>query len=752
MGGRYPHMLLILILLHGANAAIDEAPVEKWLTLDGRPPLVTARGGFSGLFPEASKFAYEFAMTASLPGVCLQCDLQLSSDSVGFCRSGLTLDKSTLIAEVYPKKDKTYRVGTDDVHGWFAVDFTSDELINNVTVIQTIFSRPSTFDAMMGMYTLDDVAGLRPEQIWINVEFHGFYKDHNLDIEDYLLKLPKDYPIAYISSPDIAFLKSVGGKLKGRAKLILRCLQDNVTEPSIRKSYGDILKDLKSVKDFASGILVARSHIWPVNNNLYLLPSTSLVKDAHALGLEVHVGGFSNDILTSYNYSYDPAQEYLQFIDNHDFNVDGVMTDFPPTASGVVACLAHNERNDLASTANAERPLIITHNGASGVYAGCTDLAYQQAVKDGADIIDCSVRMSKDGVAFCMGSADLIASTTAATTFMTKVVTVSEIQNKSGIFSFDLSWSEIQTLKPELGGPFAQAGLKRNPAAKNAGKFFTLPEFLDFAKTSNVSGILIEIEDAPFLATRGLGLVDAVSGALVNASYDKESKQQVFIESDDSAVLSAFKKFPTFKRVLTVSTIISDASKPAVDDIKKFADVVMVTRGALVKVNGFFLTGFTNLVENLHAANLTVHVGVLRNEFTNFGFDYFADPMIEIATYSAALVVDGLVTEFPHTATTYFRSPCSDPTKNLTYTIMAASPGALVSMVSPGALPPAFPPAPVLEPADVLDPPLPPVSLSSPPEAAPKVADSSSSPPSSSAGNCFLVAAGIAALLYSSFH
>jgi len=748
MGGRYPHMLLILILLHGANAAID-APVEKWQTLDGLPPLVIARGGFSGLFPESSRFAYEFAMTASLPGVVLQCDLQLSSDGVGFCRSGLTIEKSTLISEMFPKRDKTYKLGLEEIHGWFALDFTSDEL-KNVTVIQTIFSRPSTFDATMGMFTLDDVAGLRPQQIWVNVEFDEFYTEHKLSIEDYLLKLPNDYPIAYISSPDISFLKSIGGKLKGKTKLILRCLSDNVTEITVRKTYGAILKDPNSVKAFASGILVPRNFIWPVNNNQYLLPSTSLVKDAHAAGLEVHVAGFANDILTSYNYSFDPAAEYLQYIDNPDFNVDGVMTDFPPTASGVVACLAHTEGNALPSTEN--RPLIITHNGASGVYAGCTDLAYQQAVKDGADIIDCSVRMSNDGVAFCLGSADLIPSTTAATTFMTKVVTISEIQNKSGIFSFDLSWSEIQSLKPELNGPFAQAGLKRNPAAKNAGKFTTLPEFLDFAKTSNVSGILIRIEDAPYLATRGLGLVDAVSGALVNASYDKESKQKVFIESDDSSVLSAFKKFPTFKRVLTIDPIISDASKPSVDDIREFADVVMVTRGSLVKVNGFFLTGFTDLAAKLQAANLTVHVGVLRNEFTNFGFDYFADPMIEIATYSSAIVVDGLVTEFPATATSYFRSPCSDLTKNLSYTIMAASPGALVDMVPQGALPPALPPAPVLEPADVLDPPLPPVSLSSPPEATPKAADSSSSPPSSSAGNCFLVAAGIAALLYLSLH
>lgn len=93
------------------------------------------------------------------------------------------------------------------------------------------------------------------------------------------------------------------------------------------------------------------------------------------------------------------------------------------------------------------RPLIITHNGASGVFAGSTDLAYQEAIKDAADIIDCSVQMSKDGVAFCMHSADLSPHTTAATAFVSKSSTVHEIQNKSGIFSFELSWSEIQTLK-----------------------------------------------------------------------------------------------------------------------------------------------------------------------------------------------------------------------------------------------------------------------------------------------------------------
>lgn len=94
--------------------------------------------------------------------------------------------------------------------------------------------------------------------------------------------------------------------------------------------------------------------------------------------------------------------------------------------------------------------MIITHNGASGVYAGCTDLAYQQAADDGADIIDCTVQMSKDGVAFCLESPDLIGKTTAATVFMSKATSVPEIQKERGIFSFDLTWTEIQSLKRKL--------------------------------------------------------------------------------------------------------------------------------------------------------------------------------------------------------------------------------------------------------------------------------------------------------------
>jgi len=97
-------------------------------------------------------------------------------------------------------------------------------------------------------------------------------------------------------------------------------------------------------------------------------------------------------------------------------------------------------------------PLVITHNGASGIYADCTDLAYQQAVKDGADFIDCPVQVTRDGVLLCMSSINLMDSTTVTTSAMSsRSSVIQEIQDTPGIFTFNLTWDEIQkNLKRKL--------------------------------------------------------------------------------------------------------------------------------------------------------------------------------------------------------------------------------------------------------------------------------------------------------------
>ncbi|CAL0325639.1 unnamed protein product [Lupinus luteus] len=658
-------------------------PVQKWPTLSGNEPLVIARGGFTGLFPEGSPDAIGLSKDIST----FLCNLQLTKDTGAYCLTGTTLENSTNIA-LFDPKENTYNINGKDVRGYFSLDYTSAQIDQNVSVNQAIFSRPEFFDGVSPVLNVDDLLEDKaPPKFWLNVQNEAFYTQHGLKVVDIVLEILKVYPIDFVSSPEIGFLKSINGKSNKATKVIFQLLHATDVEPTTIKPYGEIVKDLLNIKSFASGIMVPKEYIWPIKPDKYLGLPTTLVADAHKLGLEVYASGFANDIFSSYNYSYDPTTEYLQFIDK-EVSVDGVVTDFPITAS-----------NAIGPT------LIISNNGASGVYPGSTDLAYNQAIADGVDIIDCSVQMTKDGVAFCSNSIDLIGTTTAMTKFMSRSSLVPELQAKSGIFSFDLTWTEIQTLKPQIVNTLSD--VLRNPAEKNSGKFVTLPEFLELAKAKAVAGILVNISNAAYLASKkGLDIVGVVSTALSNATFDKQSTQQVLIQSDDSSVLSKFKDIPSYKRVLLIGEIIGDAPRPTIDEIKKYAVAVNIPKTSVVTATtASVLSGITNVVKELKDANLTVFTRTLRNEYTSLAFDYWSDPIFEIATYIQTARVDGLVTDFPATASRYLRSPCSDP-KHVP-TITPAQPGELLSTIPAELLPPAGAPLPPLEVADVVDPPLP---------------------------------------------
>lgn len=93
------------------------------------------------------------------------------------------------------------------------------------------------------------------------------------------------------------------------------------------------------------------------------------------------------------------------------------------------------------------KPFVISRYGASGDYTGCTDLAYKKAIDDGVDVLDCPVQLAKDGTPFCLSSINLIDSTTVAQSRFSNLTTnIPEIKAGSGIFTFNLTWSDIQTL------------------------------------------------------------------------------------------------------------------------------------------------------------------------------------------------------------------------------------------------------------------------------------------------------------------
>lgn len=98
------------------------------------------------------------------------------------------------------------------------------------------------------------------------------------------------------------------------------------------------------------------------------------------------------------------------------------------------------------------KPLVISHNGASGDYPDCTDQAYEKAVADGADVIDCPVQVTKDGIPICMSSIDLMDVTTVSKSqFASQATTISTLKAGPGVFTFNLTWDDIsKNLKRKL--------------------------------------------------------------------------------------------------------------------------------------------------------------------------------------------------------------------------------------------------------------------------------------------------------------
>lgn len=156
-------------------------------------------------------------------------------------------------------------------------------------------------------------------------------------MRSFVLSVSRRVIVNYVSSPEVGFLRSIVSRFRtGPTKLVFQFLGPDVVEPTTNQTYGSLRRNLTLIKTFASGILVPKDYILPVANNQYLQSSTSLVLDAHKAGLEVYASNFANDVALPYNYSYDPVTEYLSFIDNGKFSVDGVLSDFPITPSETI--------------------------------------------------------------------------------------------------------------------------------------------------------------------------------------------------------------------------------------------------------------------------------------------------------------------------------------------------------------------------------------------------------------------------------
>jgi glycerophosphoryl diester phosphodiesterase len=145
-----------------------------------------------------------------------------------------------------------------------------------------------------------------------------------------------------------------------------------------------------------------------------------------------------------------------------------------------------------------------------------------------------------------------------------------------------------------------------------------------------------------------------VKGALSKAGYDNQVALKVMIQSSNSSVLMQFKDKTNYELVYKVEENVRDALNSTVEDIKKFADSVVVSKTSVFPENMAFVTGVTDIVLKLQSFKLPVYVEIFNNEFVSQAWDFFSDATVEINSYvTGGVNVDGVITDFPKTAARY---------------------------------------------------------------------------------------------------
>ena len=100
--------------------------LTQWVELAAGQPLIIAHRGASGYRPEHTLEAYTLAITQGADYV--EPDLVSTKDGVLICRHECLLTETTDVADKFPERKRSLVIDGRKVAGWFALDFTVDEI------------------------------------------------------------------------------------------------------------------------------------------------------------------------------------------------------------------------------------------------------------------------------------------------------------------------------------------------------------------------------------------------------------------------------------------------------------------------------------------------------------------------------------------------------------------------------------------------------------------------------------------------
>ena len=370
-------------LLHtDANGTLLQAPIPTpnllpLNTLNGQNPIVIGHRGASGLRPEHTLEAYQLAI--DLGADFIEPDVVSTKDGVLIARHEVNIKDTTDVANRPEFADRFTTKTIDGAveTGWFADDFTLAE-IKTLRAKERLAFRDQSFNGQFEIPTLQEIIDLvksveaatgQKIGIYPETKHPTYHTSVGLALEEPLVKILNDNSF---TDPSRVFIQSfeVGNLKKLNTLIDVPLIQlldaDNVnldgSLSEIRpydfvvsgdsRTYADIrsAQGLAEVATYADGIgpwkrmIVSVKGVDANNDGIAddvngdgavndadktLTPPTSLITDAHNVGLLVHPYTFRNEsrYLAS-DYKGDPELEIRQFI---SLGVDGFFTDFAGT-------------------------------------------------------------------------------------------------------------------------------------------------------------------------------------------------------------------------------------------------------------------------------------------------------------------------------------------------------------------------------------------------------------------------------------
>lgn len=294
-------------------------------------------------------------------------------------------------------------------------------------------------------------------------------------------------------------------------------------------------------------------------------------------------------------------------------------------------------------TLSGEKPIIIAHRGASGLYPEHTIPGYEAAIAQGADFIEPDLVMTKDGVLIARHDAYLSDTTDVADhpEFADrKVKRATPMGEKEDWWADDFTLAEIKTLKARQQFP---ARTKEHDGKLD---ILTFDEVMDVAlaaaKDGRIVGLHIEAKWPEYYSSVGLDMVDPIIEG-IKAKGLEEAGIPVFIQSFEPQFLAAFAAKsdlptiqnmvgPPYNKMLGLEYNLDEMTTTGVGAEKTY----------ILNADGTT----TDFVERAHAKGLLVHVYTVRDDQPMPGYDT-AQAELNVLIKAGA---DGIWVDYPDTA------------------------------------------------------------------------------------------------------